>query len=110
MSQISFSVIDTIGKEHHIKTYLHSYPSLMELIVNELLEDIGDCRGRAWCGTCIVRQLKGKPLTLIENDEATLLETYPNETNSLVRLSCQIEISPDLNESTWLVVDSRLAI
>lgn len=108
MSKITFSIIDTIGKKHHIETLPHSYPSMMELIVNELLEDIGDCHGRAWCGTCIVRQLKGDATEPIENYEANLLADYPNEDFAPIRLSCQLELTSDLEGTSWLVVDSRM--
>ena len=110
MSKITFTIIDTIGKTHRIVTLKHSYPSMMELIVNELLEDIGDCKGRVWCGTCIVKQLLGNATGPIDPDEASLLADYPNADFAPIRLSCQVEITAELEGTSWLVVDSRLAI
>ncbi|PZX53432.1 2Fe-2S ferredoxin [Algoriphagus ratkowskyi] len=110
MSRITFTLIDTIGKIHEIVTQQKSYPSLMELIVNELLEDIGDCKGRIWCGTCIVKQVKGSATGPIDTEEANLLSEYPNEDYASIRLSCQLEITSELEGTSWLVVDSRLDI
>ncbi len=31
----------------------------MQMIVDQLSEDIGDCMGRAWCGTCHVELVQG---------------------------------------------------
>jgi 2Fe-2S ferredoxin len=108
MSKITFTIIDTIGKSHFVKTHRHSYPSMMELIVNEFLEDIGDCKGRAWCGTCIVRQLTGSAFGPVEAEEASVLADYPAEDFAPIRLSCQLEITSDLEGSCWLVLDSRM--
>lgn len=108
MKKISFTLIDSVGKEHRIETQEHEYNSLMELIVNELYEEIGDCKGRAWCGTCIVKQLKGIPETELEKDETDLLSRYPNPENAPFRLSCQLEINDYLNNTSWEIVDSRV--
>ncbi|WP_066224651.1 2Fe-2S iron-sulfur cluster-binding protein [Formosa haliotis] len=111
MKSITFTLIDSIGETHYIETKPNSYESLMALIVNELYETIGDCKGRAWCGTCIVRQVKGHiieaPLSL---DEQKLLNQYPNPEHSPIRLSCQILINSDLEQTCWEIVDSRLSM
>jgi len=39
----------------------YEYNSIMELLENELLEDWGDCRSRAMCGTCHIEILEGAP-------------------------------------------------
>lgn len=110
MTLINFKIIDSLGDEHSIATEPMAYRSLMELIVNELLEDIGDCRGRAWCGTCIVKQIDNKNLdhSPIDKDEEILLNKFPNPQKDHIRLACQIEINQKLQDTTWQVVDSRL--
>lgn len=61
----------------------------MELIVNELYEDIGDCKGHAWCGTCHVEIVSGSLTEELNRDETMTLEKLPNTTASS-RLACQI--------------------
>lgn len=105
---IRFTIIDTLGATHHLKVKPYAYNSLMEFIVDQLFEEIGDCKGRAWCGTCIVRQINDSQNITLDFEEKTLLGKYPNENNDWIRLSCQIEITPALNNTCWEIVDSRL--
>ena len=79
--------------------------NLMVFIVDALAEDIGDCRGRAWCGTCMVQQLKGAFKSNKIGDEQTILNKYSEYFNT--RLACQIFLNADLHETTWKVLDSR---
>ncbi|WP_246112643.1 2Fe-2S iron-sulfur cluster-binding protein [Allorhodopirellula solitaria] len=61
----------------------------MELAVNELYEDIGDCKGHAWCGTCHVEIVSGKLIESMTRDETMTLEKLEN-TDPASRLACQI--------------------
>ncbi|NEN23062.1 2Fe-2S iron-sulfur cluster binding domain-containing protein [Cryomorpha ignava] len=108
MKNVCFTIIDTIGESHLVEVKPYAYNSLMEFIVDELYEEIGDCMGRAWCGTCILRQINGRQITQLEPDEKIMLEKYPNPDKDWIRLSCQIEITPDLENTCWEIVDSRL--
>jgi len=110
MKKICFTIIDTLGDTHRVEVAPYAYRSLMEFLVNELLEEIGDCKGRAWCGTCIVKQISGRELINVdlERDEIVLLDKYPNPENAHIRLACQIQITGDLENTCWEVVDSRL--
>lgn len=107
---IIFTIIDSLGDKHSIEAEPMAYRSLMELIVNELWEDIGDCRGRAWCGTCIVKQIgeSNYNTSQLDRDEEVLLAKFPNPQKDCIRLACQIEITQQLQNTTWEVVDSRL--
>lgn len=82
----------------------------MDFIVDELLEEIGDCKGRAWCGTCIVKQVIGAYSSDIDQEESYVLKKYPNLNNDYIRLACQIEITAHLEGTCWEVVDSRLSM
>lgn len=110
MKKIRFTIIDTVGDTHNVEVPPYAYRSLMEFIADELFDEIGDCRGRAWCGTCIVRQISGNQMenVRLDEDEMDLLAKYPNPENALIRLSCQIQINAELENTCWVVVDSRL--
>ena len=110
MPQIKFTVVDSVGDKHFIEVTPHAYRSLMDLIVDRLMEDIGDCRGRAWCGTCIVKQISGKNIGNEDRDEDEefLLNQFPNPAKEHIRLACQIEINQELENTCWEVVESRL--
>lgn len=110
MKKISFSIIDTSGQKHFVEIKSHAHRSLMEFIVDELLEEIGDCKGRAWCGTCIVKQVAGADKGEIDLEESYLLEKYPNLNKDHIRLSCQLEITTELEGTCWEIVDSRLSM
>ena len=79
--------------------------NLMTFIADNLAEDIGDCKGRAWCGTCMVQQLNGTYEDTMIADERTLLNDFPDIPNR--RLACQIFLNSDLDGTTWKVLDSR---
>lgn len=85
-------VVDDAGKEHALEYQPLVYRNLMELIEEELLEEWGDCRGRAMCGTCHIEVLSGQAGDAMEPFEEQTLEGLPNKTGSS-RLSCQI--TPD---------------
>lgn len=108
MDKVAFTIIDTIGQTHRVEVKPYAYNSLMEFIVDELLEEIGDCKGRAWCGTCIIRQINDSQNIELDLDEQILLEKYPNPEKDWIRLACQIEITPALENTCWEIVDSRL--
>ena len=52
MKSHSITIINEMGVSTTLAFIPHVYPNLMEFIVNELYEDIGACKGKAWCGTC----------------------------------------------------------
>ncbi|WP_434036621.1 2Fe-2S iron-sulfur cluster-binding protein [Formosa sp. 4Alg 33] len=79
--------------------------NLMTFIADNLAEDIGDCKGRAWCGTCMVQQLHGDYKDTMIADERRLLNGFPDIPNR--RLACQIFLNSNLDGTTWKVLDSR---
>ncbi len=86
---IAITVINERGDNREICFGRNSYRNLMELIVNELHEEIGDCRGRAWCGTCHVSIIEGQLADEQTDDEENTLGGLNNVTGSS-RLACQI--------------------
>ncbi|WP_109438340.1 2Fe-2S iron-sulfur cluster-binding protein [Aquimarina sp. AU119] len=86
------SVVDSIGDSHILNFRRFEYPSLLELLVNELFDDIGDCKGKGLCGTCHIRikssmnsvQFSSELEQKILKDQ---LEYYPDS-----RLACQIPL------------------
>ncbi len=83
----------TIINEQNLRTKVEfksqSYRNLMELIVNETHEDIGDCRGKAWCGTCHIMVVSGEINDEPNSDEQMTLGHLTN-TDATSRLACQI--------------------
>lgn len=63
-------VIDEFGEETSLTFKILEYNNLMDLILNELWEEWGDCRGQAVCGTCQVEILSGSSRHEIESLEA----------------------------------------
>ena len=97
----------TIINEKEISTTLafipYAYPNLMEFIVNELFEDIGACKGKAWCGTCHGVVVEGVfNLEDIIGDEVKTLGRLTTEPQS--RLACQIMLEPDLDGMIFKII------
>ena len=81
------------------------YNSLMEMIFHELNEEIGDCKGRAWCGTCHVEALNIEAqLEPIEGEEEKTLSGLIRRTPSS-RLSCQLAVDRRLNGMTFKMIE-----
>ena len=52
LKKLSLTYIDEFGETCQADFNNHEYHSLMELLFDKYLQDWGDCKGRAWCGTC----------------------------------------------------------
>lgn len=97
-------IIDETGESHILAYKKNEYPSLMEMLRDVLLTDIGDCRGRVWCNTCIVQSKVSICEQSFDANEQLLLKAidFPN-----TRLSCQLELDESLDQTTWEIIDSR---
>lgn len=91
------------GESHTVAFRRHAYNNLMELIINELYENIGDCKGHAWCGTCHVEIAVGKLRENMNRDETMTLEKLTNTVPSS-RLACQIMTEERIDGMTFRVL------
>ena len=96
-------VIDEYGEEISLEYKPFEYRNLMDLVLNELAEDWGDCRGRSMCGTCHIEVLDGKPGDEMEPFEEQTLEGLPNKTNRS-RLACQISIDASIDQMKFRIL------
>ncbi len=103
MKSYSITIINERGTSTTVEFVPHAYPNLMEFIVNELFEEIGDCKGRAWCGTChgIIVQGIFDPEDIV-GDEVDTLDMLSREPQS--RLACQIMMEPKLDGMVFKIV------
>jgi 2Fe-2S ferredoxin len=99
--------IDDSGEKQTYNFKTNEFNNLMEFIFHELCEDIGDCKGRAWCGTCGVALVSGDYLECQEVDEIKLIQNTNLKDVKRLRLACQIKFDEKLNNTTWKVLDSR---
>jgi len=91
-----FYYTDSLGIKRKIEYQLNEYLHLMLLIFDRGYEDWGDCKGRAWCGTCHIR-VDELLETRIELDEQHTLSRLPNQTEGS-RLACQIQLDEHLHQ------------
>lgn len=96
-------VIDEFEEETCLEFKIFEYRNLMDLILNELWEEWGDCRGRAMCGTCHVEVLEGEVTDPLEPTEKNTLHFLPN-TTSRSRLACQITIDKSINNMKFRIL------
>lgn len=82
----------------------NEYHSLMELLFDKYIEDWGDCKGRAWCGTCHIQILEGHLSQTMDADEKhTLSKVEGTSENS--RLACQIPVNAELHNLVFKIME-----
>lgn len=91
-----FYYTDCIGAQWKIDYQINEYLNVMLLIFDRGYEDWGDCKGRAWCGTCHIR-IDQLPDVNMEMDEKHTLSRLPNQMEGS-RLACQIQLNKDLHQ------------
>jgi len=84
------------GEECRAVFKVNEYHSLMELLFDKYVEEWGDCKGRAWCGTCHIEVLKGNIGERMEADESNTLSKLDNAVPKS-RLACQIPVTAELD-------------
>ena len=95
------------NKENQVvKTYRNEYRNLMALIKDRIYPlFFGECGGMGRCGTCLIN---------ITGLSDNLRDSYRKEQSTLskmgisdptVRLSCQVQIDDDLNDTVVEVLD-----
>lgn len=100
---LSVTIIQLNGDVSVIMFQPRVHRNLMEMIVNELYEDIGDCKGRAWCGTCHVAIQSGRLVESQTRDEQATLSGLDNATTDS-RLACQIMADEGIDGMTFKVL------
>ena len=96
-------IINEFDEEKIIEYNINEYNSLMEMIFDVLHEEIGECKGKAWCGTCHVFPLEGDIEAPAESDEITTLSKLYNTTPKS-RLACQINADHKINGMTFKIL------
>jgi 2Fe-2S ferredoxin len=103
MEKYTLTYINSFGQKHRADFKVNEYPSLMELLFDKYLEEWGDCKGRAWCGTCHIQILKGTINESMEKGEVRTLSKIEGST-SRSRLACRIPLSRQLNGTVLRLV------
>ncbi|TXE09092.1 (2Fe-2S)-binding protein [Gelidibacter salicanalis] len=99
-----FTYIDEFCEAHKVEFKVNDYHSLMELLFDKCMEDWGDCKGRAWCGTCHIQILEGQLSQNMDSDEKdTLSKIEDTQENS--RLACQIPINAELHKLVFKIME-----
>lgn len=102
MMNFNVTIIDSFDEVYEFSFRRHEYPNLMELIMDNTLEEIGDCLGRGLCGTCHVKQIDGELSNDIEFSELKILQPLFRY-DSKSRLACQIMLDKHINNCTFKV-------
>lgn len=99
-----FTYINEFDEVYKVTYVLNEYHNLMELLFDRYMEDWGDCKGRAWCGTCQIQITEGRVLEKMDVDEKiTLSKNHDTTDNS--RLACQIPVNADLHQLVFKIVE-----
>ncbi len=101
--QHSFSYFDEFGTRHNVTYRVNEYANLMILLFDQLGEDWGDCKGRAWCGTCHIEIQEGEIREVIDREERITLSKCSNQTSSS-RLACQLPADEKLAGITFSIL------
>lgn len=102
----TFSFIDEFEDTIHASFTLNEYHNLMELLFDKYLQEWGDCKGRAWCGTCHIQLMAGPTSSKISLDEKHTLSKL-DSANANSRLACQIPINAGLHQMAFKVISEN---
>jgi len=98
----SLTYYDEFGLQSQAHFTVNEYHNLMELLFDKYIEEWGDCKGRAWCGTCHIQILQGNLLEKLDEDEKRTLSKINGITNRS-RLTCQIPLNTELNGTIFRI-------
>lgn len=102
--QNTFTFYTEYGEKCTAHFVVNEYHSLMELLFDKYGEDWGDCKGRAWCGTCHIQILEGSISEKIDADEKYTLSKLI-DVEPISRLACQIPVTADLNGLVFKIIE-----
>ena len=96
MAQYSLTYFNEFEEECQADFEPREYHSLMELLFDKYIEEWGDCKGRAWCGTCHIQIVEGTISEKMSVEEKLTLSKI-KASNLESRLACQIPVTSELN-------------
>jgi 2Fe-2S ferredoxin len=96
---------DRFGDKCHADFKVNEYHSLMELLFDKYIEEWGDCKGRAWCGTCHIKIIQGFITKKIDAEEKNTLSKIWNVTENS-RLACQIPVNAELHNLVFRIMET----
>ncbi|MEZ4971072.1 MAG: 2Fe-2S iron-sulfur cluster-binding protein [Flavobacteriaceae bacterium] len=99
----TFTYIDEYGDTNSATCRPNEYHSLMELLFDKYLQEWGDCKGRAWCGTCHIHILEGTVSCKMEQDEKHTLSLL-GDASPQSRLACQIPVNAELHNLVFRII------
>lgn len=102
----ALSYIDEFGDTQDASFTHNEYHNLMELLFDKYLQEWGDCKGRAWCGTCHIQIIAGHTSSKISDDEKHTLSKL-DSSNANSRLACQIPINAELHQMAFKVISEN---
>ncbi len=94
---MTLTFVDVTGAVRRVTFAEYEYQNLMELLFDRCGIEWGDCKGRAWCGTCHIEVIKGELKQALSVEERFKLGELENVTEDS-RLACQLLLESDLNE------------
>lgn len=100
----AFTYINQFDETCKAEFETNEYHSLMELLFDKYIEDWGDCKGRAWCGTCHIKILEGSISQKMDADEKDTLSKMGDTTHNS-RLACQIPVNAELHNLVFKIME-----
>jgi 2Fe-2S ferredoxin len=102
----TFTYIDEFGDTNTAHCRPNEYHNLMELLFDKYIQEWGDCKGRAWCGTCHIQFMEGHSTSKIQEDEARTLSKL-DSSNACSRLACQIPVNAELHNMVFRIISEN---
>lgn len=93
-------VKDLENEMHSIEFKRLEYPSLMELIFNTYYTEMGECKGRGLCGTCVIEIIEGYEGQSMKAQERETLHVNDIR-DKKYRLACQILLDDKINGAVF---------
>ena len=102
----TFNYYDEFGNARTANFNNNEYHNLMELLFDKYMEEWGDCKGRAWCGTCHIQILEGEINVPMDEEERNTLSKLDGA-NAQSRLACQIPVNAQLDHIVFKVMSDN---
>lgn len=100
--EYQFEYDDEFGAKQTVNYRVGEYDNLMMLLFDKYYQEWGDCRGRAWCGTCHIQITSGTVSETVGQDEKRTLARLDDFTLHS-RLACQVPVDERLQQFTFRI-------